>query len=258
MEGNFLNKNNSGDVEIFGTLIVDGDFTNGTGSGMGAVIDVGSTGTITVGGTCDNPGTVSDGSGSYSGDCDNPVLPVELLNFRAVATEFGNLLQWETASERDNDFFEIQRIGNGRDFETIDQISGNGNSDRLISYRFVDSNPLPGRSFYRLKQVDFDGAFEFSYIVSVITGQLPNFQVQQIYPIPTNKDINLSYITNNDDPVFYELFDELGKVILSGEIYNQFGSNTVTLKIPQLLKGVYFLSLANRQIKTTSKVIIIG
>ena len=67
--------------------MIDGDFTNGTGSGNGAVIDVGSTGGITYGGDCDNPGTVEDDDGNYSGDCDNPVLPVELVSFLATATE---------------------------------------------------------------------------------------------------------------------------------------------------------------------------
>jgi len=180
VQGDFLNKNNSGDIEIFGTLIVDGDFTNGTGSGMGAIIDVGGTGSITITGDCDNPGTVTDDTDSFTG-CDNSILPVELVNFRATATEFGNLLQWETASERDNDFFEVQRSGDTQNWEAVAKIPGNGNSDVIISYEYLDLNPQPGRNFYRLKQVDFDGAFEFSYIVSVITGQLPQFQIQKIF-----------------------------------------------------------------------------
>ena len=66
VNGDFLNKNNSGDIDIFGTLDIDGNFQNGTGSGMGAEIDVGGTGTITYGGTCTNNGTVTDDDGSYS------------------------------------------------------------------------------------------------------------------------------------------------------------------------------------------------
>ena len=258
VEGNLLNKNNSGDIEIFGTLIIDGDFTNGTGSGSGAIIDVGSTGSITYGGDCDNPGTVTDDDGSYVGDCDNPVLPVELVNFRATAIEQGNLLQWETASEKDNDFFEVNRSGDASNWELIATIAGNGNSDQIISYNYLDSNPGPGRNFYRLKQVDFDGAFEFSYIVSVITGNLPQFQVQAIYPNPSSGNVNLSYITNNDDPIFLRLIDAMGKLIHSAEIPNRFGSNRVFLELPAMDNGVYQVHFTNQQLSTKSKLIILN
>jgi len=255
VEGNLLNKNNSGDIEIFGTLIIDGDFTNGTGSGNGAVIDVGSTGSITFGGDCDNPGTVTDDSGSFSGDCDNPILPVELVNFRATAIEFGNLLQWETVSERDNDFFEVHRSGNAQSWEAVAKIPGNGNSDVIISYEYLDLNPQPGRNFYRLKQVDFDGAFEFSYIVSVITGQLPQFQIQKIFPNPSKEIFQVSYITNNDAPILYKLIDELGRVVTFGTVDNQFGSNTLTLEFANVPAGLYHLWLENKSLALSSKLL---
>jgi len=253
--GNFLNKNNSGDIEIFGTLVVDGDFTNGTGSGNGAVIDVGSTGAITYGGSCDNPGTVTDDSGSFSGDCDNPILPVELVNFRAIATETGNLLQWETASERDNDFFEVQRSRYALNWEIIKKIPGNGTSNQIVSYQYLDLNPQQGRNFYRLRQVDFDGAFEFSFIVSVITGQLPQFQIQQTFPNPTSGTFHVSYITNNNVPVLYHLIDESGRTVTSGRINNKFGTNTFTLELSTLPAGIYLLWLENKSLALSTKLL---
>lgn len=255
VEGNLLNKNNSGDIEIFGTLIVDGDFTNGTGSGNGAIIDVGSTGTITFGGSCDNPGTVTDDSGSFSGDCDNPILPVELVNFRATATESGNLLQWQTASERDNDFFQVQRSGDAQNWESIAELPGNGTSNQIISYQYLDSNPQPGRNFYRLKQVDFDGAFEFSYIISVITGQLPQFQIQKVFPNPSKETFQVSYITNNDAPIFYQLIDELGRSVTAGTLNNQFGSNTLNLEFTNIPAGIYLLWLENKNLALSTKLL---
>ncbi len=255
VEGNLLNKNNSGDIEIFGTLIIDGDFTNGTGSGNGAIIDVGSTGTITYGGSCDNPGTVTDDGGSFSGDCDNPILPVELVNFRATATETGNLLQWETASERNNDFFEVHRSGDALNWETINKIPGNGTSNQIISYQYLDLNPKQGRNFYRLRQVDYDGAFEFSYIVSVITGQLPQLQIQQTFPNPTSGTLQISYITNNNVPVFYHLVDELGRTVTSGRINNQFGTNAFVLELSSIPAGVYMLWLENKSLVLSTKLL---
>jgi hypothetical protein len=253
--GDLQNKNNSGDIEIFGTLIVDGDFTNGTGSGQGAVIDVGSTGTISIGGTCDNPGTVTDDSGSYTGDCDNPILPVDLVSFHATATELGNLLQWQTASERDNDFFEIQRSTDALNWEGIAKITGTGNSDQPIAYQYLDSNPLVGRVFYRLKQVDFDGAFEYSFIVSVVTGELPGFKVLQVFPNPTTGDIQASYVSNNDTPIKVSLMNTMGQVLLVKEVFNTFGSNQISIAIPGNQAGIYILRLENSNIVNSTKIL---
>ena len=255
VNGNFLNRNNSGDIEIFGSLIVDGNFTNGTGSGMGAVIDVGGTGTITYGGTCDNPGTVEDDGGSYSGDCSNPVLPVELVSFQATATERGNLLRWETASERDNDFFEIQRSSDARNWEALTKIIGAGNSDQPIAYQYLDSNPLVGRVFYRLQQVDFDGAFEYSFIVSVVTGELPGFKVLQVFPNPTTGDIQASYVSNNDTPIKVSLMNTMGQVLLVKEVFNTFGSNQISIAIPGNEAGIYILRLENLNIVNSTKIL---
>ena len=229
VNGNFLNKNNSGDVEIFGTLDIDGNFQNGTGSGMGAEIDVGGTGTISYGGTCSNSGTVSDDDGSYTGDCNNPVLPVELVNFRGTAVETGNLLQWETTSERNNDFFAVERSADTQNWESIAQVDGKGDSDQIVSYEFLDTRPLTGRVFYRLRQVDFDGAFEYSYIISVVTGELPQFQVQSIYPNPAFGEVTLSYISNSDYPIEYRFINDTGQLLKSSTIDNYFGSNQVKL-----------------------------
>ena len=255
VEGDFLNKNNSGDVEIFGTLMIDGDFTNGTGSGMGAEIDVGSTGSITYGGSCSNPGTVEDNNGTYSGDCNNPVLPVELLNFRATAIELGNLLQWETASERNNDFFEIHRSANTQNWERIGKLNGAGNSDQIIAYQYLDHNPLHGRVFYRLKQVDFDGAYEYSYIISVVTGELPQFEILRIFPNPTPGGVEINYVSNNDSPVLFRVIDPTGKTIDNGKFNNNVGSNTILIDLNPQDHGVFMLLLENRGFTRTAKIL---
>ncbi len=254
VNGNFLNKNNSGDVEIYGTLEIGGNFQNGTGSGQGAVIDVGGTGSISYGGTCSNPGTVTDDDGSYSDDCDNPVLPVELINFRVTATELGNLLQWETASETNNDFFQVLRSANTLEWEAIATVNGSGNSDSIIPYQYLDANPLPGRVFYRLKQVDFDGAFEYSYILSVVTGELPQFQVLSIYPNPSPGELKIAYVSNNEDPIQYEIKGLTGQSVQSGAFENRFGSNLKFLTLPQE-SGTYLLILRNRQKLVSSKIL---
>jgi hypothetical protein len=255
VQGNFENKNNSGDIEIFGTLTIDGNFQNGSGSGQGAVIDVGGTGNISYGGTCNNDGTITDDSGSYSDDCDNPILPVELVKFRATAIETGNLLEWATASERDNDFFAIERSSDTQNWDKVGSVTGKGNSDQLVNYQFLDASPVTGRLFYRLKQVDYDGAFEYSYIVSVVTGELPVFQLQKLYPVPSHDQVFISYISNNEDPIHFQIIDNSGRQLSSGEFENQFGSHIRQLTLSNLPPGVYLLVLKNKQLTVTAKVI---
>lgn len=97
---------------------------------------------------------------------DNP-LPIELLSFDAHPEGSMVRLDWHTATERDNDFFTIERSANGHDFEDLARVEGAGNSTAVLHYTDLDRWPLPGTSFYRLRQTDFDGASTVSTIVTV-------------------------------------------------------------------------------------------
>jgi len=76
-------------------------------------------------------------------------------------------LYWVTSNEINNDYFTIEKSNDGINFEIVEIILGAGNSDILLEYSFVDKNPINGISYYRLKQTDFDGKFEYSDIISV-------------------------------------------------------------------------------------------
>lgn len=104
--------------------------------------------------------------GGASLDC--TVLPVLLTSFTAEARSKRVELMWSTASERNNDRFEIERSADGITFTMIGSVQGVGNSDHLTSYMFTDTDPLEGVSYYRLRQVDNDGADSRSNTVSVV------------------------------------------------------------------------------------------
>ena len=115
---------------------------------------------------------------------ESSALPVELVYFRAEATKDEQvLLQWETATEINNDYFIVERSSNGFQFEYLQEVLGAGNSFQLTKYVSYDKKPLSGINYYRLKQVDYDGSFEYSNIQVVEFGQI----VRQIsvYPNPT-------------------------------------------------------------------------
>ncbi|PKR80526.1 hypothetical protein CW751_09125 [Brumimicrobium salinarum] len=91
-------------------------------------------------------------------------LPIELISFSADESAFKNQvdLNWSTASEKNNDFFTLEKSTNGKDWELLKTLNGAGNSTHTLKYRWTDQSPYSGISYYRLKQTDFDGKFSYS------------------------------------------------------------------------------------------------
>lgn len=106
-------------------------------------------------------------SGSTCPSCTS-VLPIELIEFNAVRSRQFVELTWETASEKNNNYFTIERSIDGASFAPIGTLTGAGNSSNKLSYKLIDSTPIEDKvSYYRLKQTDFDGTYTYSVIVSV-------------------------------------------------------------------------------------------
>ena len=162
---NFQNKNNSDDVNIDGTLTVDGNFDNGNGgviTGSGEICTAGS-----YSGAGTTFGRIPT-STILAGSCVRTVvMPVELLSFDAKMEGENVSISWSTASEKNNSHFEIFRSENGVDFNSIAIVSGSGNSTQQLSYDYTDVNIPKGTIYYMLKQVDFDGKFEVFDMISV-------------------------------------------------------------------------------------------
>ena len=124
-------------------------------------------------------------------------LPIELLSFEANLIDGITYLNWMTATETNNDFFTIERSQDGNRFEEIIIINGAGNSNEKLYYKATDSTPLPGMSYYRLKQTDFDGKFMYADIVSVEFPdpllKQPRFSKEnpwfKVYPNPANGEV---------------------------------------------------------------------
>jgi hypothetical protein len=105
--------------------------------------------------------------GSPCATCDYDILPVDLLSFSAELSENAVILRWKTASEENNAFFDIEKSVDGKNWIFLNRVNSNGNSFKTKSYDLFDYEPVAGTSYYRLKQVDFDGKFSYSKIVSV-------------------------------------------------------------------------------------------
>ncbi len=116
-------------------------------------------------------------------------MPVELKSFTAQLKGDLTELRWQTATEDDNREFVVERSSDNRLYEGIGLVNGAGNSRQTLNYYFTDQNPLSGTSFYRLKQIDINGTFTYSNIVS-ITKQLAKTDVQ-VFPTVTDHTIQM-------------------------------------------------------------------
>lgn len=165
----------------------------------------------------------------------NCTLPVELLSFNAKTIDESVQLSWATASESNNEGFEIERSPNTKDWETIDFVTGQGNSLEVINYIYADNTPLQAINYYRLKQMDFDGSFEYSEIVSInLKDKTPEIEV---YPNPTRAFINFNTTSKIRT---LKVMDITGNLLIT-KVYDS--ANQVELDVSQLIAGNYFTVL---------------
>lgn len=180
------------------------------------------------------------------------IIPVELVSFTGLLNENNVELSWITASEINNKGFEVQRrlnqkISVGEDFNewiTLAFVNGKGTSTELNSYKFIDKNPEPGKYSYRLKQIDFDGSFNYSNIIELEILSPEEFILEQNYPNPFNPVTVISYQLSVNSYVTLKIFDILGKEVetLVNE-QQQAGSYKVQFNASHLASGVYLYKL---------------
>jgi hypothetical protein len=168
-------------------------------------------------------------------------LPVELLYFKAVPQDDYVVLTWATASESNCSHFIVERSSEGRHFEEVQQIDGGGNSVILLNYQTVDEMPLPGRSYYRLKQVDFDGSSKYSPIVSIyFTGN----QNMSLYPTIASTSIHVALSAEFlPETVNIRVIDAAGRIISTEHISigEDISRKELNLPVSSLDRGLYML-----------------
>lgn len=165
---------------------------------------------------------------------DMSVLPVRLISFKGHLRSNGNAeLEWKTAEESSNKGFEIQKSIDGKHFEQIGWVDGAGDYQGEKSYHFTDNN-LQTTSYYRLKQVDYDGEFTISRIVSVIP---ENESLDRFSAFPNPSHDGVINLTLPDHAISLTLSDKRGSVIQKQE--NPAASQK--LKLPEA--GFYLLRI---------------
>ena len=172
-------------------------------------------------------------------------LPVELISFEGVAENNEVLLTWETASEVNNDYFDVQRSRDGVEFQSIGRVNGNGNSNAIIKYDFVDKNPYAGFNYYRLKQVDYDGTATDHQVIQVNNDDLKKNLDLVIYPNPsTGRELHLR-ITSSDSftPISIQVNGLKGERYLT-DLLDPEGNATIDFSKRMNLKdGLYVVTI---------------
>jgi hypothetical protein len=175
---------------------------------------------------------------AIAGNCYTPV-PVELTSFTANAN-FGVVeLQWITATETNNQGFEVQR-SNGSDFETIAFVNGYGTTTETQVYTYSDRSVEVGTYSYRLKQIDFDGTFEYSNVVEINVPAPATFELEQNYPNPFNPSTKINFQLKVDSKVSLKVFNILGQEIATLINTNLVaGGHNINFDASKLNSGVY-------------------
>ena len=167
------------------------------------------------------------------------ILPVELLDFSIKCNGSENKLFWITASELNNDYFEVQRSYDIANWDIIAKIDGAGNSNKLLKYSFTDEK-LNQKAYYRLKQVDFDGKFVYSQILASECSNSLGESIK-IYPNPTSDNINILIENWNTETINLEIFDMMGRLIYSKNL-NLFNYSTKeSIDLSHFKSGIYMI-----------------
>ncbi|WP_420387622.1 T9SS type A sorting domain-containing protein [Roseivirga sp.] len=169
---------------------------------------------------------------------DTQSLPVTLISFKACLNDQQVHLEWVTSEEINNSHFEMERSANAINWQTIGAVEGHGNSTESNTYRFIDANPLYGRSFYRLIQHDFSGVTETFEVVSILYEKEVELKV---FPNPADKEIE---ITCEEEVLQVQAFSN------TGHSYTLMTNSEGRYNLDQLNPGIYYL-----KIKTSSRVI---
>lgn len=174
------------------------------------------------------------------------VLPIALVNFKGSLS--GNIvtLNWETVSEVNNKGFHVERSTDGVNFHEIGFVASkalNGNSSLLLNYSIIDSKPLNGDNFYRLKQEDNDGKYTYSNIILLKVNTAYEFKMKQVYPNPVKNVLNVYVESQTADKVVISIFDANGKIVKRSSENLQAGNNNYQINVATLPAGNYFIQL---------------
>ncbi len=257
----------NGAVGVNGMVVRTIDFAGGnTASGLWTSTDAGEELTpeliaeLLAGNIYINVHTAEFGGGEIRGQVfvKTTIIPVELTSFTADVIDDAVVLNWSTATEINNQMFEIERRSEEGQFFTIGYVEGYGTTTEPREYSYMDNSVGTGIYYYRLKQIDYDGSFEYSYVVEVEVTAPIEFALHQNYPNPFNPSTTIRFELNQSGQTLLKIYDILSREIvrLVDEVLPA-GSYKVTFDANSLPSGIYFYRLESSGLNEVRKMILL-
>ena len=167
------------------------------------------------------------------------------------------MVEWETATELNNDYMAVERSADGRRFDEIGRVPGAGNSNTPLRYDLLDEQPLPGRSYYRLRQVDFDGTTSYSDVRSVNFTSAAGGSIE-VYPTVSNGKESLTIVlpqTGQQGNVELDIFSAGGALVHSVSL--PLGRQQQQLQLPELSPGTYLIQSRGQRMEMSGRFIVL-
>ncbi len=186
------------------------------------------------------------------------ILPIELLKFTAKPFENKVSLEWVTTSQYNNDYFTLEKTLDGIEFKPVATINGFGTNQSALNYKFTDSKPYSGTSYYRLKQTDFDGKYSYSSLEKVEMAEEDDFSFD-VYPNPSNgENIHVDIHSAPKEEVLVVVTDISGKENYSKvHITENKGDNVYAVDPSgKLSPGIYIITATSHQHIHSKKMIV--
>lgn len=171
------------------------------------------------------------------------VLPIELQDFRVVCKEGKAEITWVTATETNNDYFTVERSLDGKIFEEVGRVPGAGISKEFRSYSLTDGQTFSSAVYYRLKQTDYDGKYKYFQLTSFDNCRLISGLDVNLYPNPSEEEINYQFELERDTKLTVEILDMLGQTVYSKYLEAEKGNHLLKLDLSAYPKGMYLFKM---------------
>ena len=187
------------------------------------------------------------------------IVPVELSSFNAIAQEDNVMLSWITSTETNNMGFDIERreIKSNSSWQKLGFVNGNGTTTEKSSYSYIDKNPFDGKSYYRLKQIDFDGSSKIYNAVEVDFETVKEYSLSQNYPNPFNPSTEIIYTLAKSGNITLKVYNLLGSEVAT--LVNGFmesGKHSAKFNAKDFTSGVYFYTIKADNFTSTRKMML--
>ncbi|MGQ3130903.1 MAG: T9SS type A sorting domain-containing protein [Flavobacteriales bacterium] len=182
-------------------------------------------------------------------------LPIQLLKFNAVLNNKRQVdLDWQTASEVNNDYFTVEKTTDLEHYETVLTQDGAGNSNEIRNYSGVDQDPYPGLSYYRLKQTDFNGSVSYSPLRTILLTD-ENTEGIRVFPNPAHEQTSLLVYGMEEKKLRIQIIDANGKTWQDTQLIPSGPATLFSLSLPAMA-GFYTLRLNNGTKVYTERLIV--